>query len=217
MRLSRRTCTRDFSWATSYVPRELQQGHGASNDLSRALYFGVSVVQSQGIETGDVMYQIRADQHAGKLPGREVARCRPRHRRAERRTGRRHICGNGVRDHHRSRGAQGRPGARRQAKWTSSRSGWTTRNGRAPELSPALIERVIDEAHRRGLRVNAHVFYHDDAVDLWTPASTAFAHLVRDNVMDDALIAAIVKRGVYVKGNMSSPRQSTYVGPCRRG
>src|SRR5918993_2634901 len=37
------------------------------NDLNHALYFGVSVVQSQGIETGDVMYQVRADQQAGKL------------------------------------------------------------------------------------------------------------------------------------------------------
>ena len=29
-------------------------------------------------------------------------------------------------------------------------------------------------------------------------------------VMDDALVAAIVKRGVYVMGNLSSPRKSTY-------
>ena len=30
------------------------------NDLNRALYFGISVVQSQGIERGDVLYRIRA-------------------------------------------------------------------------------------------------------------------------------------------------------------
>src|SRR5215475_12931945 len=39
------------------------------DDLNRALYFGVAVVQSQGIEKGDVTYQIRADQEAGKLGG----------------------------------------------------------------------------------------------------------------------------------------------------
>src|SRR4029453_11506859 len=39
-------------------------------------------------------------------------------------------------------------------------------NARAPKLSPPLYRAVIDEAHRRGLRVNAHVFYHVDAVDL---------------------------------------------------
>ena len=39
------------------------------DDLNRALYFGVAVVQSQGIEKGDVTYQIRADQEAGRLGG----------------------------------------------------------------------------------------------------------------------------------------------------
>ena len=59
------------------------------DDLNRALYFGVAAVQSQGIEKGDVTYQIRADQEAGKLGGRALAHRGPRHRRAERRTGRR--------------------------------------------------------------------------------------------------------------------------------
>lgn len=40
------------------------------------------------------------------------------------------------------------------------------RNGRAPKLAPALYRVVINEAHARGYRVSAHVFYHDDAVDL---------------------------------------------------
>src|SRR5437870_10765107 len=38
-------------------------------DMNRALYFGIAAVQSQGIEKGEVMYQIRADQEAGKLGG----------------------------------------------------------------------------------------------------------------------------------------------------
>ena len=37
-----------------------------------------------------------------------------------------------------------------------------------------------------------------------------FAHLVRDLEMNDSLVAAIVERGVYVMGNMSSPKRSTY-------
>src|SRR5437588_3688396 len=39
------------------------------DDLNRALYFGVSTVMSQGIETGDIMFRIRADQAAGRLGG----------------------------------------------------------------------------------------------------------------------------------------------------
>ncbi len=84
------------------------------------------------------------------------------------------------------------------------------RNGRAPKLSPSLYRAIIDEAHRHGLIVNAHVFYHADAVDLVAAGIDGFAHLVRDRVMDDALVAAIVRRGVYVMGNLSSPRKATY-------
>jgi imidazolonepropionase-like amidohydrolase len=84
------------------------------------------------------------------------------------------------------------------------------RGGRAPKLSAALYRPIIEDAHARGLRVSAHVFYHTDAVDLVNAGVDAFAHLVRDTVMDDALVAAIVKRGVYVNGNLSSPRKATY-------
>ena len=38
-------------------------------DLNRALYFGVSTVMSQGIERGEVMYQIRTEQAEGRLGG----------------------------------------------------------------------------------------------------------------------------------------------------
>ena len=56
-----------FQRGATYV-RENYTADTVINDLKRALYFGVSVAQSQGIETGDVMYQVRADQQAGKLP-----------------------------------------------------------------------------------------------------------------------------------------------------
>jgi imidazolonepropionase-like amidohydrolase len=84
------------------------------------------------------------------------------------------------------------------------------RNGRAPKLPASLYRVIIDEAHVRGLPVIAHVFYHSDAVDLVDAGVDGFAHLVRDTVMDDALIETIVKRGTYVMGNLSFPRRSTY-------
>ena len=39
------------------------------DDLNRALYFGISTVMSQGVERGDVMFEVRADQAAGRLGG----------------------------------------------------------------------------------------------------------------------------------------------------
>ena len=58
------------------------------DDMNRALYFGVAAVQSQGIEKGEVMYEIRADQEAGQFRRRAAAPCGTWHRRAECGTGR---------------------------------------------------------------------------------------------------------------------------------
>jgi len=35
-----------------------------------------------------------------------------------------------------------------------------TRDGRYPKLTPELYSAIIDEAHKRGLRVTAHIFAH---------------------------------------------------------
>ncbi|HEX8027687.1 MAG TPA: amidohydrolase family protein [Vicinamibacterales bacterium] len=198
-----------FQRGTTYV-RENYSADTVVNDLRRALYFGVSVVQSQGIETGDVMYQVRADQQAGKLPG----------------TPRLLVAGRGIGSPNAGPGGATYAGmayevtteadSRRAVQELAARQVdivkiWVDdRNRRAPKLPAPLYRAIIDEAHQRGLKVNAHVFYHVDAVDLVDAGIDGFAHLVRDTVMDDALVAAIVKRGVYVMGNLSSPRKSTY-------
>ena len=178
-------------------------------DLNRALAFGVSAVLSQGIERGDVMFRIRDDQRAGTLGGSRLL-----------------VAGRGIGAPNAGPGGATFAGiayevtteaAARQAvrELVDQRVDivkiWVDdRNGRAPKLSPALYRAVIDEAHRRKLRVSAHVFYHVDAVDLVEAGVDGFAHLVRDLEMSDALVAAIVKRGVYVNGNLSSPRRATY-------
>jgi imidazolonepropionase-like amidohydrolase len=77
------------------------------------------------------------------------------------------------------------------------------RNGRAPRLAPNLFKAVIDEGHKLGLQVNAHVFYYTDAVDLVNAGIDALAHLVRDKEMDDALVASVVSHNVYVMPNLS--------------
>jgi imidazolonepropionase-like amidohydrolase len=63
------------------------------------------------------------------------------------------------------------------------------RNGQYEKLSPALYEAVIDEAHRHGLRVTAHIFALEDAKALLRAGIDAFAHGIRDRDIDDELVA----------------------------
>src|SRR6476620_8499100 len=72
------------------------------------------------------------------------------------------------------------------------------RGGRAPRLPIALSRAAIDEAHKHGLKIAAHIFYHDDAVELAEAHIDDFAHLVRDKEMSDALVALMIKNNVYV-------------------
>ena len=83
------------------------------------------------------------------------------------------------------------------------------RNGRAPRLPPNLFRAIIDEGHKHGLQVNAHVFYYTDAVELVDAGIDALVHLVRDKEMDDSLVASIVRHNVYVQPNLS-PEWNTY-------
>ena len=57
--------------------------------------------------------------------------------------------------------------------------------------------------------MNAHVFYHTDAVDLVNAGIDALVHLVRDKEMDDALVASIVQHNVYLQPNLSPERIHT--------
>jgi imidazolonepropionase-like amidohydrolase len=179
------------------------------SDLARALYFGVSVVQSMGIETGDLFYQLRAEPASSRPLGARLL-----------------VAGRGIGSPNAGPGGAAyagiayevttEAGARQAVGELVARKVdivkiWVDdRNGRAPKLSPPLYRAIIDEAHKRQLRVIAHVFYHVDAVDLVDAGIDAFAHLVRDTVMDDALVAAIVKKNVVVMGNLTTPLKPTF-------
>jgi len=60
-----------------------------------------------------------------------------------------------------------------------------------------VAKAIIDGAHKRGLRVAAHIFYLADAKRLVEYGVDGFAHSVRDQPIDAALIAAMKKRGVW--------------------
>jgi imidazolonepropionase-like amidohydrolase len=179
------------------------------DDLNRALYFGISTVMSHGIEKGDVMYQIRADQAAGRLGGARLM-----------------VAGRGIGAPNAGPGAAAYAGiayeittqdqARNAVEELAARHVdvvkiWVDdRGGRAPSLPIALSRTVIEQAHRNGLKVSAHVFYHKDAVELAAAGVDNFAHLVRDAEMSDALIATMIAKGIYVMPNIGAPERGIH-------
>jgi imidazolonepropionase-like amidohydrolase len=179
------------------------------DDLNRALYFGISTVLSHGIEKGDVMYQIRADQAAGRLGGARLM-----------------VAGRGIGAPNAGPGAAAYAGiayeittqdqARNAVAELAARQVdvikiWVDdRGGRAPSLPIALSRTVVEEAHRNGLKVSAHVFYHKDAVELAAAGVDNFAHLVRDAEMSDALIATMLAKGIYVMPNIGAPERGIH-------
>lgn len=70
--------------------------------------------------------------------------------------------------------------------------------GTTPKMPPVVYRAVIDEAHGRGLRVAAHLFYLEDARDLVAAGVDLIAHSVRDAPLDPALVAELARRGTCV-------------------
>jgi imidazolonepropionase-like amidohydrolase len=69
-----------------------------------------------------------------------------------------------------------------------------TRDGKYKKLTPEIYGAVIDEAHKRGLRVTAHIFELEDAKGLMRAGIDAFAHGVRDRDIDDEVVAMFRQR-----------------------
>ena len=69
--------------------------------------------------------------------------------------------------------------------WVDDRMGTVTK------LSPELYTAVIDEAHKHGLRVIAHIYTLEDAKATLRAGLDAFAHGVRDKDVDDEFMALV--------------------------
>jgi imidazolonepropionase-like amidohydrolase len=70
--------------------------------------------------------------------------------------------------------------------------------GTAQKMTPDVYTAVIDEAHKRGLRVASHLYYLDDAKGLLKAGVDFVAHSVRDKELDDEAIALMKQHGTYL-------------------
>jgi len=68
--------------------------------------------------------------------------------------------------------------------------------GTTPKMPPEIYKAVIDEAHKKGMRVAVHLFYLEDAKAVLDAGADFIAHSVRDTDVDEPFIAMLKRRDV---------------------
>jgi imidazolonepropionase-like amidohydrolase len=69
--------------------------------------------------------------------------------------------------------------------------------GTSPKMKPEIYSAVIDEAHRAGVRVAAHIYYLQDAKAVLRAGVDIIAHGVRDQPVDQEFIDEMKARSVW--------------------
>jgi imidazolonepropionase-like amidohydrolase len=155
------------------------------DQLQHLAYYGIGVAMSMGQDTGDVAFQVRAETipNAARLrtAGRGLTGPEPGRTEAP----------YWVKTEAETRKAVQEMAARKVDLikiWVDDRDHTVTK------LSPELYRAAIDEAHKHGLRVIAHIFTLEDAKGVLRAGIDAFAHSVRDKDIDDEFIKMMKAR-----------------------
>lgn len=174
--------------------------------LRRYAYFGIAATLSLGLDRGDLPYALRASPAAGAArfltAGRGIAMPN-----AGPNAGYWRDAAYGVTTEAEARQAVGELAARNVDVvkiWVDDRGGTVV------PLPPSLYRPIIAEAHARGLRVVAHVYYLADAKELLRAGIDGFAHGIRDLEVDDEIMGLFKARpGVFVIPNLPDTPPST--------
>jgi imidazolonepropionase-like amidohydrolase len=191
-----------LGWAvlkTGKIDTETYTKENLQDHLRRYAFYGIAAVQSMGIDKGEIPYEVRAN------PAPDMALF--------------HTAGRGIAMPNAGPGqAYWRPVAYGVSTEAEARKTvqelaakkvdvvkiWVDdRAGTVEKLKPELYRAIIDEAHKNGLRVLAHIFYLADAKDLLRAGIDGFAHGVRDVDIDDEFMKLIKERpNVFVIPNL---------------
>ena len=68
--------------------------------------------------------------------------------------------------------------------------------GNAQKMKPEIYQAIISEAHKRNIRVAAHLFYAEDARLLTEAGIDIIAHSIRDRPVDSELLNAMKEKNV---------------------
>jgi imidazolonepropionase-like amidohydrolase len=171
----------------AHVHLRSQERDTLIEDLQRRAYYGVVAAVSMGQDQGDVPYQVRTESLT--MPN----------------TARFQTAGRGI--------TMPEPGRTEVPFWVSTDAEaraavqdnakrkvdiikiWVDdRDNKFKKLTPELYGAIIDEAHKNGLRVTAHIFELTDAKGLLKAGLDAFAHGVRDRDIDEEFVAMYKQR-----------------------
>jgi imidazolonepropionase-like amidohydrolase len=159
-----------------------QTREGITQDLKRRAYYGVGAAMSMGTSESDIELQMRSE----TVPGQA----------------RLFTAWRGI--------TRPEPGRTKAPYWIDTEADgrkavtdlvahkpnivkiWIDdRDGKYPKLTPPLYGAVIDEAHKDGYRVTAHIFTLEDAKGALRAGVDAFAHSVRDRDVDDEFMTLV--------------------------
>jgi len=158
-------------------------------DLKRRAHYGVSAALSLGQDTGDLAFQVRDQPIPGaallRTAGRGITMPEP---------------GRSDAPYWVTTEAEGRKAVQElAAQKVDIVKVWVDdRNGKYKKLPPEIYGPVIDEAHKAGLRVTAHIFALSDAKALLRAGIDGFAHGIRDVDVDDEVLALFKGRPTVV-------------------
>jgi imidazolonepropionase-like amidohydrolase len=154
-------------------------------DLKRRAYYGVAAAMSLGQDNTAAVFEVRDERIPGaalyRTAGRGITAPEP---------GRTDI------PYWVTTADEARAAAREQAaaKVDILKVWVDDRNGAYTKLAPEIYTAAIEEAHAAGLRVTAHVYTLEDAKALLRAGLDAFAHGVRDQDVDDEIVALFRER-----------------------
>jgi imidazolonepropionase-like amidohydrolase len=159
--------------------------------LRAKAYYGVSAAMSMGQDAGTVPFEVRANPVPGaalfRTAGRGITMPEP---------------GRTTVPYWITTEAEGRAAVQELAanKVDIVKIWVDDRNGTVKKMPPELYIPIIDEAHKQGLRVNAHVFNLVDAKGLLKAGLDAMAHGVRDMDVDNEFLSMVKQRKNLVLG-----------------
>jgi imidazolonepropionase-like amidohydrolase len=158
--------------------------------LRRYAYFGIAATLSMGLDRGELPYELRAMPVDGmalfRTAGRGIAMPNAGPNALYWRDAPYGI----------TTESEGRQAVRElAAKKVDVVKIWVDdRNKTVTPLPPSLYRPIIEEAHKLGLRVIAHVYYLADAKELLRAGIDGFAHGIRDLEVDDEIMGLFKAR-----------------------